>query len=100
MRRFLTEEQKRSYSSPAGCLGVCFVKVKVGMILYASVPEKDVHYRFRNILWLRPLRAYHAVDSSDEHRFDPPCRRASFGRTGHTTRGNHIGPLGDLIRVG
>ena len=50
MRRFLTGEQKRSYSSPAGCFRACFVKVKVGMILYASVPEKDLHYRsFRTL---------------------------------------------------
>jgi hypothetical protein len=82
VRRFLSEVQKRSYSSPVGCFRACFVKVKVGMILYFSVPETDVHYRFRNILWLRPLHADHAVDNGDEHRFDPPCRRASFGRKG------------------
>ena len=56
MCRFLTEEQKRSYSSPAGCFRASFVKVKVGMILYASVPEKDVHYRsFRTLRLLRSV---------------------------------------------
>ena len=50
MRRFLTGEQKRSYSSPVDCFRACFVKVKVGMILYFCVPETDVHYRtFRTL---------------------------------------------------
>ena len=52
MRRFLSEEQKRSYSSPIGCFRACFVQVKVGMILYASVPEKDLHYRYFRTLRL------------------------------------------------
>src|SRR5829696_8786274 len=54
----------------------------------------------RNILWLRPLRAERAVDSGDEHRLDPPCRRASLGRKSYTARGNHVGALGVLIKVG
>jgi hypothetical protein len=29
--------------------------------------------------------------------FDPPCRRAPFGRKRHTARANHVGPLGALI---
>ena len=51
----------------------------------------------RNILWLRPLRANRNVDSGDEHRFDPPCRRASPGRKRHTARANHVGPLGPWL---
>src|SRR5215210_6281485 len=54
----------------------------------------------RNILWLRPLRANDAVDSGDEHRFDPPCRRSCPGQKGQAARGNHVGPLGALIRGG
>jgi hypothetical protein len=54
VRRFLSEVQKRSYSSPVGCFRACFVKVKVGMILCFSVPETDVHYRtFRTLRLLR-----------------------------------------------
>jgi hypothetical protein len=50
VRSFLSEVQKRSYSSPVGCFRACFVKVKVGMILYFCVPETDVHYRtFRTL---------------------------------------------------
>ena len=54
----------------------------------------------RNILRLYPLRVDHPVDCGDEHRLDRPCRRASYGRNNHSARGNRVGALGALIRIG
>ncbi len=54
----------------------------------------------RNILRLRPLRVDRPVDCGDEHRLDPPCGRASPDRNRDTARGNRVGALGALIRIG